>query len=250
MYWQALGEVETSYVLAPRIIDSENKVVSAYDTIPATGRYPTPMWIPGVRFAERHVMPPIADHAAPGVARLVLDVYPFGAAETSPGFRIEGAEISAPIFLSSGKISAPQATRRSGDAPLAVFGSLGELTAAWVIARNEKMIAVALDWRARQPDGEAYQVFAHLVDEEGRLIAQADGPPRSGTFPTSIWDSDDVIRGIRRFYFPDEEGLPAGRYRVYVGFYRLDDGVRLPAMRANGNRWPDDRVIAVVIDIP
>jgi len=35
-----------------------------------------------------------------------------------------------------------------------------------------------------------YTVFVHLLDSSGKLIAQADSQPRSGTYPPRLGSSD------------------------------------------------------------
>ena len=58
--------------------------------------------------------------------------------------------------------------------------------------------------------------FVHVIDMNGRLIAQADRTPggdSSGSYPTSIWDAGELITDHRTFQVPD------GRYRIIVGLY-------------------------------
>ena len=45
------------------------------------------------------------------------------------------------------------------------------------------------------------------------------------------------------------EGIGPGTYRLLVGMYRWPSLDRLPALRSDGSRWPDDRILLTEIDI-
>lgn len=73
----------------------------------------------------------------------------------------------------------------------------------------------------------------HLVDQTGRVVAQADGHAWSGAYPTSAWLPGQLIRDIRR--------LPITADGVLIGLYRLDTGERLPVATGGDH---------VAIDLP
>jgi hypothetical protein len=87
-------------------------------------------------------------------------------------------------------------------------------------------------WQARQAIGAEYQVFVHLLDAEGRLVAQNDGPPVGGARPTSGWTAGEAVTDRRGLLLP--EGLAAGTYRLRIGLYRPDSGERLTAWDREG----------------
>ncbi|GIW11191.1 MAG: hypothetical protein KatS3mg061_2248 [Dehalococcoidia bacterium] len=71
-------------------------------------------------------------------------------------------------------------------------------------------------------------MFVHLADASGRPLAQADGPPLNGAYPTAFWSGR--VSGVadrHRLFLPAT--LPPGRYHLLGGLYRLRDGSRLPA---------------------
>ncbi|MGD8791867.1 MAG: hypothetical protein PVF47_04890, partial [Anaerolineae bacterium] len=70
-----------------------------------------------------------------------------------------------------------------------------------------------------------YTVFIHLLDEAGQTLVQADSQPRGGAYPTSVWDAGEVVADAHRLALPPD--LPAGDYRLRLGLYRLETGVRL-----------------------
>ena len=89
-------------------------------------------------------------------------------------------------------------------------------------------LAFRLYWRADAPTDGDYTVFNHLLDADGDLVAQVDGPPLPGTRRgTADWNDpqETVISRGFRLQLPDD--LPAGEYRLVTGFYRRDTGQRL-----------------------
>lgn len=84
---------------------------------------------------------------------------------------------------------------------------------------------------------EDYVVFVHLVDTDGQLVAQMDGQPFEGRYPTSWWTPGERI--------VDQRPVPRiapGFYRRLVGWYRTGDGVRVPAADVNGTSLSEDVV--------
>ncbi len=91
-----------------------------------------------------------------------------------------------------------------------------------------RMICLTLYWQAdRGPTQEPLAVFAHLVDEEGGVIAQQDSQPVGGSRPTTGWAAGEVIRDPIGILLP--VGADLGNSRLAVGLYRPDTGERLLA---------------------
>ena len=55
-------------------------------------------------------------------------------------------------------------------------------------------------------------------------MAQADGPPLDGWYPTSQWPAGEIVVDERKFVLPAD--VPAGTYDLVVGFYDLNSGQR------------------------
>ncbi len=97
-------------------------------------------------------------------------------------------------------------------------------------------LLVDLYWRSEAAPEADYTVFLHWVDAAGVLVAQDDGPPAGGAYPTSWWLAGDVIRD-RHTLTLDDLRAP---YTLRVGMYVPATGERLPAVDVNGVRLPDD----------
>jgi hypothetical protein len=63
-------------------------------------------------------------------------------------------------------------------------------------------------------------------------VAQADGPPLGGAYPTSFWQVGERLVDRHDMQLP--AGLPAGEYELLVGMYLLETGERLPWLDAAG----------------
>ncbi|RME82819.1 MAG: hypothetical protein D6775_09860, partial [Caldilineae bacterium] len=87
-------------------------------------------------------------------------------------------------------------------------------------------LAVDLTWRAVQQPDRDYQRFLQLLDARGQRVAGFDSAPRDGWWPTRLWEPGEHVP--ERVVISLPEDLAPGRYRLIVGFYRLDTLERLP----------------------
>jgi hypothetical protein len=92
--------------------------------------------------------------------------------------------------------------------------------------RAGDVLHLDLYWQAFTPVAEDYQVFVHLLDEDGQRWAQKDGPPLLGARPTSSWQPGERLTDRRGLLLPSD--MPPASYHLRVGLYRLSDGSRLP----------------------
>jgi len=106
-------------------------------------------------------------------------------------------------------------------------------------------------WRVLIAPGRDLALFTHVVDASGEFVSQADGDPAShGNYPSAGWRTGERLRADVAWSVP--AGAPPGaRYTVLVGLYeRTPEVRRLPAWRADGERWPDDAVPLATVGGP
>ncbi|MDD9957130.1 MAG: glycosyltransferase family 39 protein [Anaerolineaceae bacterium] len=85
-------------------------------------------------------------------------------------------------------------------------------------------------WQADAPTDGDYVVFNHLLDADGVLVAQVDGPPLPDTRRgTSDWDDPQETIISHEFRLQLPEDLAAGEYMLVTGWYGRETGQRLPA---------------------
>ncbi len=102
-------------------------------------------------------------------------------------------------------------------------------------------LEVTLYWQSLAELDEDYLVFVHVLDEAGAIVTQVDEGPQQGSYPTSLWVAGEVVTDHHTLSLPVD--LPAGDYRLRIGFYRQENGdylevngdahVLLPVMDAN-----------------
>lgn len=102
-------------------------------------------------------------------------------------------------------------------------------------------LLVKLYWHADKPVSQNYKVFVHLLDSAGVLRAQEDSIPQSGALPTNRWLEGEYVPDSYSLSIPSN--VPPGYYKLEVGMYSAETGVRAPVEDEHGVRMPDDRVL-------
>jgi len=91
---------------------------------------------------------------------------------------------------------------------------------------------VTLYWRAlNQRPGEDYEVFVQVWNDAGEAIANSHDFPYGGMYRSRIWQPTEVVATHHWFILPDD--LPAGRYTLVAGLFRLLQNQRVPATGAS-----------------
>jgi 4-amino-4-deoxy-L-arabinose transferase-like glycosyltransferase len=106
--------------------------------------------------------------------------------------------------------------------------------------RPGEMLTVMLLWQCEAPPAADYHVFVHLVDKEGHIWGQHDGPPGMGEHPTSQWTAGQRVFDTHTIQVDPQ--APPGNYHLFVGMYAWPSLERLPAFHSDGSHWADDRV--------
>ncbi|HET7375769.1 MAG TPA: hypothetical protein VFK30_03615, partial [Anaerolineae bacterium] len=86
------------------------------------------------------------------------------------------------------------------------------------------ILQLDLFWHTDAPLSSRYKVFVHVLDQNGKIIAQTDREPGGGLVPTSIWQPGQTV--IDRYGVLIPTAAPAGIYSIEIGLYGFD-GERL-----------------------
>ena len=113
--------------------------------------------------------------------------------------------------------------------PLAAHGPL----------RANDILRLNVTWQPLQAFTEDWKVFVHLVDSKGHMLAQFDGQPLEGVYPTSQWIPGEFIEDSYPLLIPAD--APPGPYQVFIGLYNEATGARLPV--------PDDSEGRVILNV-
>ncbi|MGD2207444.1 MAG: hypothetical protein PVH17_11770, partial [Anaerolineae bacterium] len=225
LYWESLRPLDAEYHTFVHLLDATGQKVAQSDRQPGGVYYPTTLWQPDERLRDEHHLPVPAD-APPGVYQLLVGMYAFSDDGTliplGEPFIVGTVGVKTSLQTEPGPISHPARADFAGQIELLGYDT----------THQEETLAVTLHWRCLEPPTADYVVFVHLLDAAGNLIAQHDGQPRDGTYPTSVWDTDEVATDEHALSLPPD--LPPGDYRLRVGLYRLETGERLP-VAGNGD---------------
>ena len=115
---------------------------------------------------------------------------------------------------------------------MARFGDRVTLLDASCTCDGDGQVQLAAYWQVEEPVEVDLTVFAHLLDPQGSLVAQADGYPLLGLFPFWLWEPGETVRDVRHF-------SPGGGYAIRLGVWEPASGERLPATAPDGTSWPD-----------
>jgi hypothetical protein len=101
-------------------------------------------------------------------------------------------------------------------------------------------LPVALYWQAVRSLAEDYDVYVHLVGEDGQRVAEHDGPAVNGHFATGAWPVGETIADVHELSISPD--VPAGQYHLEVGVHLAE--TREP-LKASGPSGPldQDRVV-------
>lgn len=221
--WRAMAQTDRDFAVLIHVIGPENTLIANRRTYPGLGRYPTSIWQPGTIWCDLvHIL--IAEESVPRTLAYKIEIG-FLDAETDerlPAFTAGGEPIAATfvkdILISQNDVE--DFPPGPGDEILTLLDF--KVDSNWRLGQARSL---TLTWRIADPLAQDYQQFVHLRDSEtGQTVAQADGPPFDGWYPTSRWLPDTIITDMR--LFPLGVEIAPGSYDLVVGFYDLASGQR------------------------
>ena len=245
--WQPFPRTLDNLVVLAHMVDADGEVVARVDTEPFRGRHPVLAWRPGDVLRQTHHLT-VAAHAEPGVGALLVGMYVHGDPDRRLPVFHDGALVGdvariQPLVIRPAEqlVAAPSAATPRAD----MFGAPADalLSAASVSgdpARPGDSVTVTLYWTCEAVIADDLTVFVHLTADDGAPLATGDAPPRSGRYPTSLWEAGETVEDAHHVRLPPD--MAPGRYRLLVGLYDPVTGARRPALDASGTRWPDDAV--------
>ncbi len=153
---------------------------------------------------------PYLDSAESGFERMLELTAPVGEQYEGRFADVGAADNVQIVLFGEVDLAANAITARYGDT-LAVVDIITtlEVTAG-------APLHIDLFWQALQPLELDYSVGVYLIDADGTIVAQQDGPP-SGVPPTSAWEVGTVYPARQTVNVPPD--LPPGDYALEVAVY-------------------------------
>ena len=171
---------------------------------------------------EKHGQP-VADYDLGNIAYTTYEL------PASPDYRVANDEIPADISF-GGKLKltglAYGHTATSREEPAAALDEKRVPSGhnAWAVLR----------WQAQQPVENNLKTSLFLVDESGHLAGQVDNLLLSDLYLFKPnWEAGE--QGSTYHILPTLQGVPPGRYQLFLAVYDPKTMQRLPVLDANGN---------------
>jgi hypothetical protein len=151
----------------------------------------------------------------------------------------KGQVVVSPV-LGHVKIYGPGSTEPPATRLDVQFGDLAKLAGYDVngAAKPDGVVAFDLHWDVTGKTDTNYTVFVHLLDAQGKSIANNDGPPLEESYPTSYWEPGEQLLDSHAIALPGD--LQPGTYSAIIGLYDPVSGARVAATGANGEALPDN----------
>ncbi|MFW6069746.1 MAG: ArnT family glycosyltransferase, partial [bacterium] len=224
--WETLGAADRDYSVLVQIVGPHNQLVGSRRTYPGLGTYPTSRWSAGDVFCDVVNVLTRESLERTLVYNVEVAMLDHESEERLPIYDGDGA-LWEVAFLDRIRVESANDEGRTPSLP-APSPAL-QLTGYDLEARQWQPgdeYSLTLRWVAASPPESDYQVFVHLRDpRSGEPVAQADGPPLDGWYPTSWWPVEQQIVDERVFPLPQE--VAPGSYELVVGFYDLHSGQRV-----------------------
>lgn len=247
LFWRADAAPTEELQARLRLLDPAGVPRMTLDLPPVRADWPTSRWQAGDLWRGQHTFRLPASLES-GVHRWELALYRDGEALGQP-LELGTLLIHAPQRLWAAPPLDVETNARLGDVVTLLGAQLAtcDLRLAICTLHPATPFTITLVWRAEAEMTTSYRVFLHLLDSNGSLVTQADGEPANWTRPTTSWLPGEVVLDEQVLVMPQE--ISAGEYGLWLGMYRWPSLERLPAFRADGSRWPNDRILLTEITI-
>jgi hypothetical protein len=235
-----------------QVRDAHGEPVALMRCDPFDNQFPLQRW-PDGKVLEQSFALTLPPDLAPGRYELSLGLDYVSSGEALPAVMTNG-ETEDGIVLRSFKVPLPpmgepelnsivRLEMRVGESlTLLGYRPVGSTT-----ARPGGSFQVDLLWKTDEHVAQDYTVFVHLLDATGALTAQHDSGPRGGTYPTSLWEKDEIVLDSVHVILPPR--LRPGEYRIAVGMYQWPSLKRLPVTDASGHPAGEQVVLPLVVTI-
>lgn len=222
LYWQVLEQSIADKSILLTLVDDKRNEIGRYVTYPGAGSLRTTSWRPGAIYPDEYII---------NVYQSAYGRYPFDLhiewtdpqgegeiiATNSEGEAIE------PVLLDIGAVvtlriqsAATDFNEIPNDAQPKFDDAIILESFQLDLEQNE----IVLNWKAETAPTENYTVFAHMLDEDGNKVTQADTSPR---LPTKYWRWGESYTTYHRF--PSDFKMID--HEVIVGLY-VNDGLTYP----------------------
>jgi hypothetical protein len=262
LLWRAAIAPQDNYTLWVEAVDAGGRVLRAVERQPQAGQAPTGSWQPG-QFIRDQVDLVVPASAPPGPEALQVRLS-WRRPDGSPlPLRRWGLPMGLGLNLAwlevtekENRVFAPPPIQHPLDANLEnKTRLLGYNTALAAVPgrpnhfqldrstctqgeTEDCLLALDFYWQGLSEMALPYQVFFHVVDANGKIVAQRDAAPgRAGKEPTTGWLPGEIV--AHPVELPLSPDLAGGQYSIRIGLYLPPNGPRLFILDETGQAVKD-----------
>jgi hypothetical protein len=214
LYWRLNKQPTHPALVAPELVGRNYERIGSLPlSYHGNGLYPSTLWHENTIVVQDLTLQVADDAQVPTEGRLLI--------------RLEGEEPL--VTVGSFKVVPKRWPALIETDVTPKFGDGIKLTSATVSnakASPGSDLEVKLRWAATGDIHEDLTIFVHLGDPSKPPVAQSDGPPVQGDYPTHWWTAGEIIDDVHILTLPNQLG--SGQYPISVGLYNPKTGTRVP----------------------
>jgi 4-amino-4-deoxy-L-arabinose transferase-like glycosyltransferase len=235
VYLRALQPTTSDYLLSTQLYGRDNTPLARFDTFTGGGLLPSSTWQPGQMWVDEMDMRIPEDAATPALLRLQFSLFSTYHGDFATNIDATG-KAGSPLFDGT-TLLPPIQPLQPGVVTFGNTVALRRIEGEGSALRAGKPYTLTLNWLPLAPAQQDATIFVHLIDAQGRLVAQSDSPPDAGQFPSTRWQQGAAFAETRVLNVPAD--APAGGYRLSIGLYDPQTGERWPAKDIDGEALQD-----------
>lgn len=228
LYWQPRRTPGQNYTLFLHLFGRNDALVGSRNTYPGLGNDPTIYWRTGEIIQDAIPIWVASDAKGPILLDIEAGLYDLATGERLPVHDPAGNEIGYPV-IGRVKLKGSDGERLAPTNALDVKFEGGLVLSGYDLSTTSvvpgKHLDVTLYWSPSAPLPVDYTVFIHLLDEQNNIMAQGDGPPLDGRYPTTAWAEAEQLADTHTIKIAP--GVEAGHYHLIAGLYDAASGTRL-----------------------
>ncbi len=228
LYWQLPRATTARLLTAVDLLGAGLESIGRVNRYPGRGMWPTDRWQPGEIYRDDYQVVPSARALTPIRAQIRVGAANLALPEAEMAvWGPDGRPLSL-VIAGSARVEGGETLPFTPATALDIAFAEGIRLAGATVAGSLERPEVTLYWAAGAAPAADYTVFVQLLDPAGRLVGSGDAPPLAGDLPTSWWRPGDQI--VDPHVVIPSEPLRPGVYRLAVGLYDPQSGIRLPRL--------------------
>ena len=240
-YWRTRAPRSTKLYGFCHLLAEDGTRLAQDDHLVGGEQYPATKWMAGETIVDTYRLGVPLDAAA-GVYRLSVGLYQGEgkqrlAVRDAKGEPVAGNQITLGVqpVVQTAELQQHEELPLPGGWELRPVGSLS----SFALERTGDSLRVGLLWRGESPPAwPSYSVFCQLRDGD-QVVAQDDGLPADGRYPTYAWRAGEEIADWREI---DLMGVEPGEYDLFCGLYDRETGLRVGVVDPQGQAVPGNEI--------